>query len=63
MKINLIRHGQTAGNLESRYIGTTDEPLCSAGMEALRSRRYPRRTDLQPVEALYPDRAGDLSRR
>lgn len=35
----LIRHGATAGNLERRYIGRTDEPLCSAGIaqaEALR---------------------------
>ena len=33
--INLIfiRHGATAGNLEKRYIGRTDEPLCEAGRE------------------------------
>lgn len=63
MKINLIRHGQTAGNLESRYIGTTDEPLCSAGMEALRSRRYPAhgvlicspmKRCIQTAQAIYP---------
>ena len=28
MEIVLIRHGATAGNIEKRYIGTTDEPLC-----------------------------------
>lgn len=28
-----IRHGATAGNLERRYIGRTDEPLCPAGQE------------------------------
>lgn len=27
-----IRHGATAGNLEKRYIGRTDEPLCSVGI-------------------------------
>lgn len=63
MKINLIRHGQTSGNLESRYIGTTDEPLCSAGMEALRSRRYPAhgvlicspmKRCIQTAQAIYP---------
>ena len=63
MKINLIRHGQTAGNLESRYIGTTDEPLCSAGMEALRRRRYPAhgvlicspmKRCIQTAQAIYP---------
>jgi len=29
--ILLIRHGMTAGNLEKRYIGCTDEPLCALG--------------------------------
>ena len=33
MKIVLIRHGQTAGNLAKRYNGKTDEPLCEAGIE------------------------------
>lgn len=28
MQILMIRHGQTPGNLEKRYIGSTDEPLC-----------------------------------
>ncbi len=27
-----IRHGATAGNLEKRYIGRTDEPLCNIGI-------------------------------
>ena len=30
-KLIFIRHGSTAGNLERRYIGRTDEPLCSRG--------------------------------
>ena len=42
MRWVLIRHGQTQGNLEHRYIGCrTDEPLCAAGREALRLGRYP----------------------
>ena len=41
MKILLIRHGQTAGNLEKRYIGRTDEPLCDAGIAALKQRCFP----------------------
>lgn len=41
MKINLIRHGMTAGNLEKRYIGRTDEPLCAEGISGLGSRKYP----------------------
>lgn len=32
----LIRHGKTAGNLEKRYIGVTDEALCEQGIEELR---------------------------
>lgn len=35
MKICLIRHGKTAGNLESRYVGRTDEPLCAQGRSEL----------------------------
>lgn len=42
MKIILIRHGKTAGNLEGRYVGRTDEPLCAAGREALAGRKLPR---------------------
>ena len=30
--LTLIRHGATAGNLEKRYIGRTDEPLCPLGI-------------------------------
>lgn len=41
MKIYLIRHGKTAGNLEKRYIGVTDEPLCDEGISELQKRRYP----------------------
>lgn len=32
----LIRHGATAGNLERRYIGRTDEPLCEQGVSQIR---------------------------
>ncbi|MBQ9032405.1 MAG: histidine phosphatase family protein [Parasporobacterium sp.] len=39
MELLLIRHGQTAGNLEKRYIGKTDEPLCDMGREILRHKR------------------------
>ena len=41
MKIYLIRHGKTKGNLEERYIGRTDEPLCEAGRENLKKYQYP----------------------
>ncbi len=35
MDILLIRHGLTSGNLQRRYVGRTDEPLCSLGIEQL----------------------------
>ena len=33
INIVFIRHGATAGNLERRYIGRTDESLCPLGIE------------------------------
>ena len=33
--VYLIRHALTQGNLEGRYIGQTDEPLCKEGIEQL----------------------------
>lgn len=48
MKVLLIRHGKTKGNLEKRYVGLTDEPLCTQGIEELKIRKpFPK------VEALY----------
>lgn len=41
MLINLIRHGATTGNLQKRYIGTTDEPLCDEGIKQLKDGNYP----------------------
>ena len=43
-RLLLIRHGSTAGNLQRRYIGRTDEPLCEAGILqvlALKERHLP----------------------
>lgn len=34
-KIHLIRNALTAGNLEGKYIGTTDESLCGRGIAEL----------------------------
>lgn len=42
MKIVLIRHGPTEGNLKKRYIGRTDEPLSETGIKMLRNKIYPR---------------------
>lgn len=32
-QVLFIRHGATAGNLEKRYIGRTDQPLCDLGRQ------------------------------
>lgn len=66
--ITLIRHGSTAGNLQRRYIGTTDEALSPAGREFLENRKsagnYPKAARvitspmqrcLETAEILYPD--------
>lgn len=36
-KIHLIRHGLTRANLEGKYSGLTDYPLCQEGIDKLRS--------------------------
>lgn len=46
MKIIFIRHGKTVGNLEGRYIGTTDESLCEKGIAGIKAMNYP---DVQQV--------------
>ena len=48
MKWVLIRHGQTHGNLEHRYIGCrTDESLCPEGIANLKNRTCP------PVQRVF----------
>lgn len=63
MKILFIRHGLTKGNLEKRYIGTTDEPLCDDGIAALKMQKYPQcevlicspmKRCVQTAELIYP---------
>lgn len=42
MRIILVRHGQTEGNKERRFIGgRTDEPVSREGLLALAGREYP----------------------
>ncbi len=43
----LLRHGHTQGNLAKRYIGTTDEPLCDQGIQAIQGLQFP------PVQKVY----------
>lgn len=40
-RVVFIRHGKTKGNMEKRYIGSTDEPLAQIGREEIASKKYP----------------------
>ena len=65
----LIRHGITQGNLEGRYIGLTDLPLCDEGYYAITRYAHdhlypdvqkvyssPLRRCLETADIIYPDR-------
>ena len=64
LRIYLIRHGKTEGNLSGKYIGSrTDEPLCQEGIRELEGKTYPKAALLfvspmqrcrQTGELLYP---------
>lgn len=63
MKICFIRHGKTFGNLEKRYIGKTDEPLCETGIKELKKMHFPQsdllicspmKRCIQTAEILFP---------
>lgn len=41
MEFIFIRHGKTAGNCEKRYIGRTDESLCSDGIGEIGTKKFP----------------------
>ena len=65
MKIILIRHGKTLGNLQKRYIGSTDQPLCEEGRAEINSQTYPAADKvfvspylrcIQTAELIYPDK-------
>ena len=53
MKIVLIRHGATKGNLEKRYIGRTDEDLCGEGIKKLKE---------DTCAGIYPPAQAELRR-
>ena len=63
MRVVLIRHSKTAGNLKGRYIGTTDEPLCEEGIRLLEGKTYPAAelVYVEPDEALPGDGESYLS--
>lgn len=41
MRVVLIRHSKTAGNLKGRYIGTTDRATLRGGNRLLEGKTYP----------------------
>ena len=47
LKVLFIRHGQTIGNKEKRYVGSTDEGLTIEGRNAIMQYHYPQ------VEAVF----------
>ncbi len=65
MKILFLRHGLTSGNLEKRYIGRTDEPLCAKGISELQKLVIPKcsilisspmKRCIQTSELLFPNK-------
>lgn len=67
-KIYLIRHAKTSANLEGRYIGSTDVPLCRLGIDELteltQNYEYPNvgivyssplKRCIQSANIVYPD--------
>ncbi len=65
MRIILIRHALTSGNLEKRYIGSTDEELCDTGINALKNKSFPdcdivfsspMKRCRQTARLIYPDK-------
>ncbi len=64
LKIILLRHFATVGNLQKKYIGITDEPLCKEGISTLKKVTYPRvkavfvsplTRCIQTAKLIYPD--------
>lgn len=64
MRITLIRHGETKGNREHRYVGKTDEELTQEGISFLKKKQYPavqyvlvspRLRCIQTMQNIYPN--------
>lgn len=51
MLVYLLRHGKTAWNLEGRYQGSSDIPLCEEGREALKPADFmPEKVYVSPMK-------------
>jgi len=57
MKVVIIRHGKTPGNLKRQYIGRTDQPLSDVGKEELHqifeSEKFQSKVDSKSVSKIY----------
>lgn len=54
MQVLLLRHGQTKGNMEKRYVGTTEESITQHSLEELRNwKEYNKNNDMLEVEVVY----------
>ena len=53
MRLLLIRHGQTAGNMRKAYIGRTDEPLCEEGRAWITERAKTFHQVFPQIDGLY----------
>lgn len=49
IRMLFVRHGATAGNLQKRYIGRTDEPLCPEGIAQIEQLSMARSWDVNQV--------------
>ncbi|PXV95806.1 alpha-ribazole phosphatase [Lachnotalea glycerini] len=64
IKVYLVRHSITKGNLEKRYVGSTDEHLCEEGIKLAKSKKLttvdkvytsPLLRCVETAEILYPN--------
>ena len=66
ISVVFIRHGATEGNIQKKYIGRTDEPLCDMGVsQAIRLKEHkfpeeyifvsPMQRAIQTAEIVFPD--------
>lgn len=47
--VYLIRHGKTIGNMQRRYVGCTDEPLCEDGVQQIYSQKARYQAELSTI--------------
>ena len=50
-KIHVFRHGITRANLEGKYVGLSDYPLCQEGVDALKE--FVKGKEYPPIEKIY----------